>query len=623
MLPGPIFNVELLTSARRTRYFMVRAIYALVLLVALGLVYQSWAISLSYRDGGPDIHSIADLSAAFFGVFSVIQLLAVTALGPALVAGTIATERERRTIEYLFASSLSNAEIVLGKLAARLVHVVYLVLAGVPILALMMLLGGIAPEALLSLTIITLVTVLAVSTLSIAISVWSPRARDAVTRSYLVLFVLLVIPLLVSSLSHTAFYQVIEPVNRQFMAANPFMVLTPIIAAASGSTASQGFASDMLFDFVRNNLIFSCVLACAATLAVRRTHLRQRGKTARRRKWRLSHLIRPAVGRHPMLWKELFAEPAASRLGWAGRIATALIVLAVIALAVYVFFTAATSTFRYRAPGEQYAEFSLPIGVVLGCLGLMMVAARAAGSITSEKERDCWTSLLSTPLEPTEIVWAKIAGSVWSLRGVVLLLLFVWGLGVLLDPKFLIVIPFLLGTFLLLAVYAAALGVRYSLKCRNSLRSMAATLATGLFVGGLYFFCCMPVLIMGSGRGPEKLAMLMCAPCVPFLLALPGIVYTMGEHSMRGDEGGLMVFAYLLGVGGYLTTAIVLASSAIARFDALSGRSHPKYWSLKRPPPQETAAEAVVVASGPSTTPFQGVPPAAPGAEDRPYGGVQ
>ena len=92
-----------------------------------------------------------------------LQLLAVVLLGPAMVAGTIATERERRTIEYLFASSLSNAEIVLGKLAAKLLHVVFMILAGVPVLALVMLLGGIAPEALLTLLILTLSTVLTVS----------------------------------------------------------------------------------------------------------------------------------------------------------------------------------------------------------------------------------------------------------------------------------------------------------------------------------------------------------------------------------------------------------------------------------------------------------------------------
>ena len=57
------------------------------------------------------------------------------------------------------------------------------------------------------------------------------------------------------------------------------------------------------------------------------------------------------------------------------------------------------------------------MGTLLACGALLMVAARAAGSIASERERDCWTSLLSTPLEPGEIIWAKIAGSVWSIRG--------------------------------------------------------------------------------------------------------------------------------------------------------------------------------------------------------------
>jgi ABC-type transport system involved in multi-copper enzyme maturation permease subunit len=212
MLPGPIFNVELLTSARRARYFFIRAIYAAVLLIALGLVYQSFTYNLAGET--VNIRIMAELSAAFFAVLSWLQLTLVVLLGPAMIAGAIATERERRTIEYLFASSLSNAEIVLGKLAARILHVVYMVLAGVPILALMMLLGGIAPEELLALAVITLCTVLTIATLSIAISVWSARAREAVTRSYLVLFALLVLPPLLENFRTVAFYdQFIAPVN--------------------------------------------------------------------------------------------------------------------------------------------------------------------------------------------------------------------------------------------------------------------------------------------------------------------------------------------------------------------------------------------------------------------------
>ncbi|MEN6450528.1 MAG: ABC transporter permease subunit, partial [Thermoguttaceae bacterium] len=136
MLPGPIFNVELITSARRSRYFLIRALYAAVLLLAIWLVYFSYHQSHRFRGAGAtdSIHDVAALSAAFFTTFAYLQLAAVMLLAPAMVAGTVASERERRTIEYLFASQLSNAEIVLGKLSARLLHVVYLVLVGVPIL---------------------------------------------------------------------------------------------------------------------------------------------------------------------------------------------------------------------------------------------------------------------------------------------------------------------------------------------------------------------------------------------------------------------------------------------------------------------------------------------------------
>jgi hypothetical protein len=341
----------------------------------------------------------------------------------------------------------------------------------------------------------------------------------------------------------------------------------------------------------------SFVLACAATLTVRRAHLASRGKAARR-KWRLMHRLRPAVGNSPMLWKELFAEPAASRLGWVGRIALALIVLGVIVPTFYIFFGTLTTYNSYQRVAEQYIGYALTMGTLLGCGGLLLVASRAAGSITSEKERDCWTSLVSTPLEPGEIVWAKIAGSLWSLRGMVLLLLLIWGLGAALDPKFLVAIPFLLGMFVLLAFYAAALGVRYSLRCRSSMRAMAATLATGLFVGGMYLFCCMPVMIAGGGgRGPDHAAWLMATPCVPFLLAFPGSVYMYGDQFLRSDEGGVMIFACFLGTIGYLAAAIILAASGISRFDALSGRTGPMQQPQRRPLPKplpESPAQAIV-----------------------------
>lgn len=574
MLPGPIFNVELLTSARRTRYFFIRAIYAAILLLALGMVYQSWTYQLSHDT--VDIHTMARIGESFFAVLGWLQLLAVVALGPAMVAGTIATERERRTIEYLFASSLSNAEIVLGKLAARVLHIVYLVLTGVPILAIMMLMGGIAPEGVLVLTIITLCSVLTIATLSMAISVWSARAREAVTRTYLLLFALLVLPpVLLAVFRFTSFYPIIEPVLDQFLTANPFYILTTsVIERASGM--SRGAAFEMLWVFVRNQLLLSFLLGALATWGVRRTHLRETTKAAKaaKRKWRFSHWIRPAVGSRPMLWKEVFAEPAAAKPGWVGRIAAALIVIGVIIPTVYVFLLSAGQG-TLRPSRDGYLIYTMMMGTAIACGGLLLVAARAAGSITSERERDCWMSLISTPLEPSEIVWGKIAGSMWSIRGAVLLLLLIWGLATLLFPSFVIVIPFLAGTFALLAFYAAALGVNCSLRCRNSLRSMAATLATALFVGGLYFLtCCMPVLIAASPRDGEGFV-LTTAPCVPVLLGFPVAVYANGENMFRGShsEGPMFLLACILGNIGYAIAGIALVGNSIGNFERLSGRT--------------------------------------------------
>ena len=141
--PGPILAVELITTSRRTRYFVLRVLYA----AACSCLWATYAENLA-RHRAVDINSIAQFTSAFFATFAAMQLLAVLLIGPALAAGTIAQERERRTMEYLYASPLSNLEIVIGKFGGRVLQILCFVLSGVPVLALAMLLGGIAPRAI-------------------------------------------------------------------------------------------------------------------------------------------------------------------------------------------------------------------------------------------------------------------------------------------------------------------------------------------------------------------------------------------------------------------------------------------------------------------------------------------
>ena len=140
------------------------------------------------------MNTIAQFTFTFFRTFGIMQLFVVLLIGPAIAAGTIAQERERRTMEYLYATPLSNFEIIIGKLGGRVLQILYLVLSGVPVLALAMLLGGIAPRNIVTLTAVTLSSVLFVAMVSMAVSAWTARARDAVIRAYLVFFCLWVLP---------------------------------------------------------------------------------------------------------------------------------------------------------------------------------------------------------------------------------------------------------------------------------------------------------------------------------------------------------------------------------------------------------------------------------------------
>src|SRR5207253_8953302 len=92
----------------------------------------------------------------------VLQAGAVLALTPAYVAGAIAEEKERGTLELLCTTQLRSHEIVLGKLFARLVHLTGLLLTGLPILCLALFWGGVDPHLVLAAFAVTGLTLLSI-----------------------------------------------------------------------------------------------------------------------------------------------------------------------------------------------------------------------------------------------------------------------------------------------------------------------------------------------------------------------------------------------------------------------------------------------------------------------------
>ena len=96
----------------------------------------------------------------------------------------------------MLVTDLSDNEIILGKLAARLAPVLALVACGVPVTALAVLLGGIDPGALLGALLVTVALAVLGCSLALTFSIWAGKAHEVLMADYLVWFFwLLALPL--------------------------------------------------------------------------------------------------------------------------------------------------------------------------------------------------------------------------------------------------------------------------------------------------------------------------------------------------------------------------------------------------------------------------------------------
>lgn len=576
MLLGPVFNAEMVANGRRKRYFLLRVLFALGLLLCLWVCYLE-AGNYGNRLGQLSIDQAAGLASDFFWSFAWLTLLTALVVTPAIAAGAIASERERRTIEYLFATDLSNAEIVLSKLAGKLLLVGKLVLVALPVLAIFRLLGGIPGDLLVMYFAILASTVVMLTVGAIAISVWTPRARDAIIRVYLVEALVFVLPFLFGVTIFTIgltggllgwLMDWLGFLLTYFMQINPLLLLAQQMSLSTGGLPIDTGA---MWKLIGLQTATSAVLAVLAVAAVRRVHLRSisgGAKNDRQSRWIPSLRYRPALGDQPMLWKELFARSAATKLGVLGRVAIAVLIVAVAVIAIASYVWVITSyTGGYETPGEIYLITSVMITVTWGVGIAILMGLRAAGLITYEKERDCWLSLISTPLTGQDIISAKAIGNLYAFRWMLAPLAMAWLLQLTLSPVFVIAIPLHLLAIFVTGLFATAVGLGYSLGMSTSLKSIGATMGTLFFIGGGYLFCCcFPMMIGGGDDEIFKVAMILC---VPFLIGVPGPLVVAEGAS---DEAWVVV-DYVLGVGIYAVASMVILSTLVARFEELAGRS--------------------------------------------------
>jgi ABC-type transport system involved in multi-copper enzyme maturation permease subunit len=112
----------------------------------------------------------ASIGRGIFVALMLLQTLMISVLAPASTAGTISSEREKQTLDLLAVTPISSVAIVVGKLLSALTWVFVLILASIPVTALVFVYGGVAPDDVVRGYLMLFVTAIAFGALGVFFS---------------------------------------------------------------------------------------------------------------------------------------------------------------------------------------------------------------------------------------------------------------------------------------------------------------------------------------------------------------------------------------------------------------------------------------------------------------------
>lgn len=589
-LLGPILRWELITIPRRRRYYFIRVLYASLLLFVLWTVYSVTQIG----SGTPTIASMAQFSEGFFYAFIYVQLGAVLLLTPAFVASGISVEKERRTLEFLFATDLSNREIVFGKLFARSLNLFTILMVGVPILAFAGLLGGIDYTRLGWATAASAAIMMFIASLALTISVHSRTTRQALTNTYVMVLFLLFLPAGVM-LTIGAAGQILFAADRelweqfwQFLA-NPTVVsaqmygllIHPVgvlILATEPELIIRSTTGREDLAYLINigaNLVVAALLTLFATARLRRAYRYDQAVVQRRwgfrRLFQPYRLFRPSVWQNwPVAWKEIHAGSYRS-MGCLTRI--------VLVLGGLAYYGLVLGNFFVNPSDDDILAFGVMSGNILfGSGAFLLVAFRAATTIGQERDRDCWVSLLSTPVSASEILFSKWLAALTPVFWTSAFLAPIWFVAVWSGALGLWNILSIFVVLLINSAFLAAVGVYQSLRRQTTIQAIAVTLAIGI----VCFGAGQSIVASFPWRDPDVYAAIWSSTPY-FALAMATFLSSAGEWDSKfySDWIEQVIISQIC----FLALAVLIAIAAVLLFPKATGRGESARARLAAQPP--------------------------------------
>ncbi|HEX7225999.1 MAG TPA: ABC transporter permease subunit [Candidatus Limnocylindria bacterium] len=192
-----IMTKELRSRMRGRRAFVVLTVYLAILALITYGMYLIVAPNAQNMAGGGfggggfgQANASALIGQSIFTALSILQIVLVCFIAPAFTAGQISLEREKQTLDLLVSTPMRPAAIVLGKLAAALAFVVLMIVAAVPITAIVLMYGGASIDDIVRQQLVLLATALLLGTVGLFYSALLKRTQAATVLTYITMLVL-------------------------------------------------------------------------------------------------------------------------------------------------------------------------------------------------------------------------------------------------------------------------------------------------------------------------------------------------------------------------------------------------------------------------------------------------
>ena len=240
---------ELRGRMRGRRAFIILTIHVL-LLAAFAWMFErinEESIAQMGMYGGQATYASASVGRGIFVGLLMLQTLMVAVLAPAATAGAISSEREHQTLELLTVTPISSLAIVLGKLISALAWIFVLVLASIPVTALVFVFGGVAPDDVIRGYIVLFATVIGLGSIGIFFSALTRRTGASTGLTFV-----MTLALVIGSLFVYVFLGTTAEINSNGLRKLPseaILYLNPFVAQADVAcgTENGGFGGTCSF----------------------------------------------------------------------------------------------------------------------------------------------------------------------------------------------------------------------------------------------------------------------------------------------------------------------------------------------------------------------------------------